>query len=54
MDEALKCQNLEHIIDADLMGENCPLQLTMDDLVNEGTTSTSPTSEEVQLVDVDI
>mmetsp|Transcript_16499 Transcript_16499/g.26943 ORF Transcript_16499/g.26943 Transcript_16499/m.26943 type:complete len:137 (+) Transcript_16499:151-561(+) len=35
-EEALKCWNLERIIDADLMGEDKPSQLTMNDLVSEG------------------
>ena len=35
-EEALKCWNLERIIDADLMGEGKPSQLTMNDLVSEG------------------
>ena len=33
-EEALKCWNLECIIDADLMGDSQPLELTMDELVN--------------------
>ena len=50
----LKCWNLERIIDADLMGEYRPSQLTMVDLVNEGTASTSPTSRKIEVVEVDV
>ena len=36
IEEALKCWNLESIIDADLVGEDKPSQLTMNDLVSTG------------------
>eukprot|EP00579_Thalassiosira_antarctica_P002468 CAMPEP_0201871810 /NCGR_PEP_ID=MMETSP0902-20130614/4649_1 /ASSEMBLY_ACC=CAM_ASM_000551 /TAXON_ID=420261 /ORGANISM="Thalassiosira antarctica, Strain CCMP982" /LENGTH=91 /DNA_ID=CAMNT_0048397905 /DNA_START=273 /DNA_END=548 /DNA_ORIENTATION=+ len=55
-EEALKCWNLECIIDADLMGDSQPSELTMDELVNEGEAdaSVSLTTKEVQeVVEVD-
>ena len=34
-DEALKCWNLEHILEAKALGQPTPAELTMDDLVME-------------------
>ncbi len=34
-EEALKCWNLEHIIDAEQQGKDTPSELKMDDLLNE-------------------
>ena len=50
VEEALKCWHLECIIFADLMGDSQPLELTMDELVNEGEAdvSASSTTNEVQ------
>ena len=60
-EEALKCWNLERIIDADLMGDGKPSQLTMNDLINEsvGTTvvddhASSTNKQVVEVVDVDV
>ena len=65
-EEALKCWNLERIIDADLMGDSQPLELTIDELVNEGEVDASASStrtststrkevqEVVEVVDVDV
>ena len=55
-EEDLKCWNLEWIIDADLMGDSQPSELTMDELVNEGEVyaSASSTTKEVQeVIEVD-
>lgn len=65
-EEALKCWNLERIIDADLMGDSQPLELTIDQLINEGEVDASASStrtstskrkevqEVVEVVDVDV
>ena len=60
-EEDLKCWNLERIIDADLMGDGKPSQLTMNDLINEsvGTTvvdarASSTNKQVVEVVDVDV
>ena len=60
-EEALKCLNLERIIDADLMGDGKPSQLTRNDLINKsvGTTvidacASSTTKQAVEVVDVDV
>ena len=52
MEEALKCWNLERNIDADLMGDSQPSELTMDELANKGEVdaSASSTTNEVQEV----
>ena len=60
----MKCWNLERIIDADLMGDSQPLELTIDQLVNEGKVDASASStrtstrkevqEVVEVVDVDV
>ena len=50
MEEALKCWNLERIIDADLMGNSQPSKLTMGELVNKGEADASSTTNEVQKV----
>jgi hypothetical protein len=34
-EEALKCWNLEHIIDAEQQGKDAPSELKMEDLLNE-------------------
>jgi len=36
-EEALKCWNLEHIIDAEQQGKDAPSELNMEDLLNEET-----------------
>ena len=64
IEEALKCWHLERIIDADLMGEGKPSQLTMNDLVSEGietasvaaraSSTTKQVQEVVEVVDVDV
>ena len=56
MEEAFKYWNLEGIIDADLMGDSQPLEITMDELFNWGKAdaSASSTTKEVQeVVEVD-
>ena len=60
-EEALKCLNLERIIDADLMGDGKPSQLTRNDFINKsvGTTvidacASSTTKQAVEVVDVDV
>ena len=35
-DEALQCFNLERIIDAELRGEEAPIEMTLDELLAEG------------------
>ena len=62
----MKCWNLERIIDADLMGDSQPLELTIDQLINEGEVDASASStrtstskrkeaqEVVEVVDVDV
>ena len=35
--EALKCWNLERILDAELLGKQMPPELTIEDLLNGGT-----------------
>ena len=41
-EDALKCWNLELIIDADMLGEEDPSELTMENLLNDGTASAYP------------
>ena len=57
-EEALKCWNLERIIDADLMGDGKPSQLTMNDLIVETTVvdarASSTNKHVVEVVDVDV
>ena len=50
MKETLKCWNLEPVIDADLIRYSQPLELTMDELVNDckANPSASSTTKEVQ------
>ena len=55
-EEALKCWNLERILDADLMGEPAPTQLTMNDLLSEGAAASAAykqVEEVVEVVEVD-
>ena len=37
--EVLKCWNLECILDAELLGKQMPPELTLEDLINGGTSS---------------
>ena len=60
-EEALKCWNLERIIDADLMGDGKPSQLTMNDLINESVGTTvvdarafSTNKQVLEVGDVDV
>ena len=56
-EEALKCWNLERIIDADLMGNSQSSELTMDELLNEGNaiaSAPSNTNNVQEVVEVDV
>ena len=48
----MKCWNLEHIIDADLMRDSQPLELTMYELVNESEADASASSTTTEVVEV--
>ena len=48
MDEALKCWNLERIIEAESFGQSLPEQLTMDDLIGEGNDSSQDDVIEIE------
>ena len=49
-EDALKCWNLERILDAESYGITLPAELTLDDLVNEE----RETTEQVIVIDEDI
>ena len=51
-EEALKCWNLERILDADLMGEPAPTQLTMNDLLNKGAAASAAYKQAQEVVGV--
>lgn len=54
LNEALKCWNLERILDAELLGKQVPRELTVEDLLNGGTPSSNGDSEsDVDVVTLD-